>query len=633
MPYVVSRYRFYVRCFITVLMLFANPLQATVNDAQPSMTEQQFLAHVKVLNDGSDTTLEMNLALINTLESHVHRFSDATQRQFNRMKCWYLYAQGVTSSDPFFDAQLAEARAAADQHAEADFLNCQGVYLFYEGDPEAALHNYQASLKIAYQLDDRRLIADGYTARGELNSYLGNLGTALEDLLQAQLIFDELQLPYYSAYNLSVIANTYRRMKAYQPALKHYDRLYELFQDAVDRKSFQSIRLQQAMIYQDMGQLDTALDIVQAVYQYYQKQNDDQGQSEAATYLASIYNDRGEYQQALEFGQQAELLSEHPELDPQLTRLYIGQALAGLQRLDEALEALADAEASFLREDNLRFLSELYRAEAQVYRQLGNWQQAFERQRQYTESFVTLTEKQNEQHSARLRIDFDFQRTHEENQHLKDQQELTDAKLAALATAARWQRITMLMGAILLLALAVIGARYFLHARRMQALALTDPLTNLPNRRHIEEAGLQMLARCHTHRQTCALLIMDIDNFKQINDTFGHDTGDQVLQRLSKIAQETVRAQDVLGRVGGEEFLVLLPATSRKQAGVIAERLRQAIEQMNATDIVEDLAITTSIGVAQMNSHYETLSQLTTRADNALYAAKASGRNRVELAP
>lgn len=607
-------------------------VQAANEETAELMTEQEFLAHVKSLVDGSDTTIEMDLALIAKLDAQASRFSDDTQRQLNRIKCWYLYVQKDADEELFIATQLELARAAGDRQAEADFLNCQSTYLFFHGDPDAALANNRASMQIAYEINDVRLIADGFAARGEINSYLGNLAAALEDLLQAQAIYDELNLPYYSAYNLSVVANTYRRMQAYQQALTHYDKLYVLYKDAVNREAFQDIRLQQAMIYQDMGQLRTALEIVLSVYQFYEDKDDQQGLASASTYLASIYNDLGEYQTALDYALEAEQRADNPDIDPQLNRLYLGQAYSGLNQLEQALGALSQAKASFEREDNLRFLSWLYRALAEVYAKQSDWQKAHQQQRLYSDSLISLTEKQNEQHSARLRVEFDLKQARNENHHLKQQQELADARLKALAKAARWQSLTMVLGLLLLMLIAAIGVRFFIQARRMQTLALTDPLTELPNRRHIEEAGQQMLRRSRTYRQTCSLLVMDIDHFKQINDNFGHEIGDKVLQRLAQVSQATLRIQDVMGRSGGEEFIVLLPATNLRQALVIAERLRQAIEQMDASDLGASLAVTTSIGAAQMHSPNETLNQLTTRADNALYAAKAAGRNKVEAA-
>ncbi|GGA81043.1 GGDEF domain-containing protein [Neiella marina] len=620
----------------TLLLLITSLslMPAWLAQAQPEqeLTEEQFLSAVQILTDGSDTTIEADLETLEYLEQQALYFDDAARRKLNRIKCWYLHHLEPAQVNVFTETQIAEAQQAQDRVAEADFINCQAAYDFYFGDPDKALGKIEQAYAIAQQINDRRLIADMMAARGEINSYRGDLAIALRDLLRAQSIYDALDLPYYSAYNLSIIANTYRRMKAYGDALEHYARLHELYSDALNRASLMEIKLYQSIIYQDMGQLDTAQQLAKSVYDFYQQQEDPDGISFASTYLGSIHNDMGDYQTGLVYIRQSIALSDNPDLDPQLNQFYLGQALNGLNELDQASVALANAEASFKRENNLRFLSLLHQEKALLYAKQKLWQQAFDEQKRYTDSLVELTEKQDEQHSARLRIEFNLQRTQDENDHLKQQQALKNAELQALAEASKWQFVTVALASALLVVIAIAGVRLWLHARRMQRLALTDPLTMLPNRRHIEEVGLQMLDKCVQNKHDCSLLVMDIDHFKTINDSYGHEVGDQVLKILAQTAKAAIRHQDVIGRTGGEEFIALMPQTSSKQASLVAERIRRDIDNLDLSYLATTLSVTTSIGVAQHNASHESLNELTCRADQALYQAKEQGRNRVVVA-
>lgn len=170
---------------------------------------------------------------------------------------------------------------------------------------------------------------------------------------------------------------------------------------------------------------------------------------------------------------------------------------------------------------------------------------------------------------------------------------------------------------------------------RLERQALTDPLTGLGNRRYLENQAAMEIARAERNGAPLALIAIDLDHFKRINDAHGHDVGDLVLQSFANTAQQQLRAGDVLCRMGGEEFVVLLPDTSRDQALLIAQRLREAIaatpvEVGHLAPESGTLAYSASLGVTLVSAGEKTLRPAIKRADQGLYAAKEAGRNRVE---
>jgi diguanylate cyclase (GGDEF)-like protein len=168
---------------------------------------------------------------------------------------------------------------------------------------------------------------------------------------------------------------------------------------------------------------------------------------------------------------------------------------------------------------------------------------------------------------------------------------------------------------------------------KLRQQADTDPLTMLFNRRAFELAGTQALDQCARRGANIAAVMIDIDHFKEINDTHGHAAGDQVLQALAEILQSSFRAQDVLARLGGEEFCVLMPETDGKAAVKIAERLRLKLGSTQLSAL-EGKRVTVSIGISGLNAATTTLAKLPTlveHADFALYRAKQEGRDRVAL--
>lgn len=162
--------------------------------------------------------------------------------------------------------------------------------------------------------------------------------------------------------------------------------------------------------------------------------------------------------------------------------------------------------------------------------------------------------------------------------------------------------------------------------QQLEHLATEDTLTGLDNRRVYDRELTAQLALFQRTGQAFSLIVADIDHFKQVNDTFGHDVGDQVLKEVSQQLQVNKRDPDTLARIGGEEFAFILPNTTAEQAFSVAERKRKAIEQF--TD--QYCKVTLSFGVAEVRSddHERTLYE---RADQALYQAKKAGRNQVRV--
>jgi diguanylate cyclase (GGDEF)-like protein len=167
------------------------------------------------------------------------------------------------------------------------------------------------------------------------------------------------------------------------------------------------------------------------------------------------------------------------------------------------------------------------------------------------------------------------------------------------------------------------------HASDMETLAAIDGLTGIYNRRHFETLARAELARCQRYTRPLSVLMIDVDNFKTINDQFGHALGDRVLQTVAAMCCAAKRDSDVVARVGGEEFALLLPETTEEAAAQFAERLRKQIQGFCHIVENEKLVTTVSIGIAGATLGTAGVEDLLRRADQALYDAKRSGRNRV----
>jgi diguanylate cyclase (GGDEF)-like protein/PAS domain S-box-containing protein len=175
-------------------------------------------------------------------------------------------------------------------------------------------------------------------------------------------------------------------------------------------------------------------------------------------------------------------------------------------------------------------------------------------------------------------------------------------------------------------AIAIENARLF---AEVQQLATHDSLTNVYNRHHFFTLAKREVEIAHRYSQPLSMIIFDVDHFKRVNDTFGHTRGDQALQSIAQICRTHLRDMDILGRYGGEEFIILLSLTDERGAQAVAERLRKEIALADIETGSGPLTI--SLGVAQLNETCEDLEILVDHADQALYAAKEAGRNRVMI--
>ncbi|WP_294000870.1 GGDEF domain-containing protein [Sphaerotilus sp.] len=200
----------------------------------------------------------------------------------------------------------------------------------------------------------------------------------------------------------------------------------------------------------------------------------------------------------------------------------------------------------------------------------------------------------------------------------------------------------LIMAALVPVPIASLGAGYTLQLivaleqaiRRLESLAMTDSLTGIRNRRCFMQAAALEFERATRHARPMAVVLIDVDHFKRVNDRHGHQLGDQVLVEIARSCQSTLRKTDLLARFGGEEFIVLLPETGQREAVRLADRMRMAVSaDLRLPDSQRPGAVTISLGAVALSRSTPTLDLLIQAADQALYDAKRAGRDRVHTMP
>jgi diguanylate cyclase (GGDEF)-like protein len=242
-----------------------------------------------------------------------------------------------------------------------------------------------------------------------------------------------------------------------------------------------------------------------------------------------------------------------------------------------------------------------------------------------------LLEQQNKAVTQRLQVQFETQRFAAENEQLAliNQQQVQE--LNHRQTTLRLQYLLIALALAIMTLIAVLWLRSKKHGKAMQLLATRDELTGIQNRRSIMQFAMKEWHRSIRFDRPYCCLAIDIDNFKQVNDNFGHATGDAVLKLIAESLNSGLRVTDSLGRVGGEEFLLISIETNLLQAHALAERLRSKIEMLQHPH-QPNKSITISIGITALNNQIS-LEELIAQADEALYQSKNKGRNCVSVYP
>jgi diguanylate cyclase (GGDEF)-like protein len=274
----------------------------------------------------------------------------------------------------------------------------------------------------------------------------------------------------------------------------------------------------------------------------------------------------------------------------------------------------------------------LFQLRARAYAALGNYGGAYIDLTEYVRRYAAVNDVERSQAAAALRARFETDREIERNAQLKHELGVSQEQSQRQARELRWNAIVVTSG-VLVIALLI----YFLIANRsyrqqLVILASQDALTGLPNRRRTAELATAALATATATGSPLTIAIIDMDHFKVINDRCGHATGDFVLKEFARVGREALRDSDVLGRWGGEEFLLVMPGATLESAQATLDRMRTLLFGIRLPASGAGLRVSLSAGLATSLRHGRSLDEMIARADAALYIAKNEGRDLVRVA-
>lgn len=536
----------------------------------------------------------------------------------------------IRSSSPGqFSAMLRklELRRTDMSAAEQDYLSYLLAYEHsFNGRLEKARSIYQELVQSSAVLEIR---FRALTSLVNTNAIKREWSQGAENLRQTLQLLPQIKDDGFYVHGLAVAAVFYNLLGQYQQGLHFATRLREKGHNDGRSLCFANQLSLQALF--GLKRIEATDKAFAQALNICREANEPVGASAILSYQAELYINEGKPQQALEL-----LLHQLPQMEstryaPMIASYYSLLAEA-YWRTDEpelakkfAIQAVAGGAEAGKGDPSIRAFRVLY----QYYRQSGDLGAALDAYIQYSEAdkafldeiraktlAFQLAEHQSVEQKNRIAL------LDEQNKLLKVKQQLaeTESHNHKLLIAALFCVITLLL---------TWGYQSWKTQKRLRELAEFDCLTGIFSRGHFTQVGLSALEYCKLQQLPVSCIMLDLDNFKRINDTKGHKTGDWALREVARIARNLCNGKEILGRIGGEEFCLLMPETRIDKAIAFAEILRELLEQADTSDSGHSFTLTASFGVSEAAISGYQLEALLADTDKAMYQAKKNGRNQV----
>ena len=547
---------------------------------------------------------------------------------------------------------LAEAQRQAGRYAEANAAATRGLAALGDSGPA----DLQLRLGIAQALAWH---ADHQTARGleRLDALLatqpaGSLGEAcirkdrgwlrfsdgdtegaLRDLIPAYEQLRLRRMPEDQAIVAGRLATVYVGAREFEQATDLIDETIAYFTETRAHARLPTAYDRLGRVYAAQGRWSDALDAFEKMRGEAERAGDEAAMAYARTRLCGVEIEEGSWAAAARNCAAAEsAMARITDFDREersilaayqaRIELAAGNAEKALAGFDRALEQDPSALSKPMR-------SQFHRWRADANAALGRHQAAYADMQEYLSRMQAINEIETARQIAVLRVRFATDREVRRNELLVRDNALKQERLSRTQIVSRLWTAVAVIAVVLLVVVTVSLRNDRRHRARLQDLAEHDDLTRMPNRRRILQLASTAFDEARQARQPLALALVDLDHFKSINDTHGHASGDEVLQRLAARMLEMLRGRGSIGRYGGEEFLVVLPNMGLEGARPLLDALREAAKQLPLPPELVAARVTLSAGVATLQVDDGSVEAMIRRADAALYTAKNAGRDRV----
>ncbi|HHO56755.1 MAG TPA: diguanylate cyclase [Trueperaceae bacterium] len=557
---------------------------------------------------------------------------------------WQIRDSGSLESLELAKTTLKQAKQIAYTKGIAESLHivCYGQAT-KTAEYDQARVNGQNALAIFTDIDDKVARQRVLNTLGLVEGISGNLTKAIEFFDRSLLLANELDLILARAKAFHNLAVAYEGINDFDISLDYYLKAIEIYENANDTKNVYKALQNIGVIHYNLENYDEALNSLLKTVEIYKDSNDKNTRGLAFLNIGRSYHKLNDYKKALDYLEQSIIILEQAGNRPGLSDALaeIGLVYMDMKMFTEAKDYITKSikskkalnDAIGLASSHY-FLGKLYFEQNQKPKALKTLLKALNLAQKAQAKL--LTQDINKELANSYKIIKNYKKAYRHlSEHVKIRAELFERDsynrtqtLLVRHKIAQDDKDREIMRRNRELQIANENLKIL--TQRLEKQTKEDSLTKLYNRRHFDNILEKEFKRSHRYQKPLAVMICDIDNFKQVNDKFSHSVGDQVLIQIAQIFKNNIRANDTIARFGGEEFIALFPESNADKALEICERLRISVEKHPWHKINPELKITISIGICD-DKTLANGEAMISKADDALYEVKESGKNSTKI--
>ena len=633
--------KFYLRYLIIIMTTAAfalAPLQASENDALIDVqSEEELLAFIDNLNNSSITSVANLIAQYEQVrELAKDKKWEGAYLTASMRKLWRLHSLGeLAKAKDILEETLPLARELQYQDTLAQ-LSLFKLRIQLELGDYTNIDQTISDLIEAARLntENQPLAASIHVELGRAYSKMGNYESAMIFLEKAYALFEATDDTYHLSYVLSSLASVSADLEDNERAIEYYQEALAIVRQHNDKVFEATLLHNLGVTFFENQQEELAMQSYQQSLRVSEEIDDEIGIAWAQVSISDVNASLGKWDETVSVLAEALATFEKTGDVIQQISVMLNQVKAylNLGNLAKAESILTEIDNSF---EDVEFgelrLSFLEQKAALAY-QKGQYKDAYNIIQEQTQLKDTLFEDKQVEVSQKYKTLFDTNLKDKQNRILQQDNELKSIKIAQQQEQEKTWLLIISLSVILILVVAAFLILQTKNQNRFKTLALRDSLTNSPNRRAVLKFAQESFEQAKTHKRDLAIAIVDLDHFKKLNDTFGHDTGDCALINFSKACHQELRQHDGFGRYGGEEWLFVFHDTSKEQISEIFNRIKITLNNMPCPGLSENHPIHFSMGAARYDANIdENLNALIKRADQKLYDAKENGRDQYKF--
>jgi diguanylate cyclase (GGDEF)-like protein len=628
----------------TATLLVCFPLYTHAKNEKKQLAQfNQIAEHVEVLKK---TNLVLALKQLTVFDNLLDKLSvDQKLLYYKLVAEIYIEQNQYTKSNEFLNTGLSLAKhLSSPSILISELLYLRGFSFESLGDIIKATQDYKKGLEVAESLHNKVLIASGLINLGAIAYLTDDYQRSLILLNDAYNIAEQTDDDELKGNVNSELGIVYAYVYQEQKAMAYYQKSYEHFKQAGMLLSAHNSLNNIAINHNIKKEYSQAITVLQTIIAESNKDSPSSLMYSVYSSMAWAYlkkeqaNAEAAYQYLLKAKQYIKATDQH---DVQL-QFHIDEAfiLYQLTRYDEALVSINAAEKILANQQSLTQLKKqayinIVNLRAKVSFEKKAFKDAYQLKSEVIKLTERLYEKEDSRSIAEVRLSLEGEQADIQSEILQNQQALHEASLVEAKFTNEEQRLYLVISALVTLAFAWLLVKLIQSQHKLNIATSIDSLTQIENRRSLMKSAQLAFNHAKNRQNQLSILMIDIDHFKFINDNLGHHCGDEVLKIIAQLSATMLRKSDVLGRYGGEEFMVCLPNTELTSAIEIAQRIRLCIEQHDWQFSIDKLTVSVSIGVSSLRiegrqtESVNDLYSLIKIADEQLYRAKFTGRNKV----